>query len=86
MLFRSERNIRLYQEKADIILSCLKDGMTPSQWLMAFSIRADFHSGSDYKLCVIHRNFSNFVSYLEDCGRITVIRDSSEKRYYHIGC
>jgi glyoxylase-like metal-dependent hydrolase (beta-lactamase superfamily II) len=80
-----DRNIRLYQEKADIILSCLNDGMTPSQWLMAFSIRADFHSGSDYKLCVIHRNFSNFVAYLEDCGRITVIRDSSEKRYYHTG-
>ncbi len=76
-----DRNIAFIQERANDVLSCLQDGMTLSQWLMAFSIHAGFRTSNDLKLSIIHRNFANFAAYLEDSGRVSVRRDSSEKRY-----
>lgn len=77
----ADRNIDFVLSKAADVLSCLRDGMTLSQWLMAFSIHAGFRTSNDLKLSIIHRNFANFAAYLEDSGQVSVRRDSSEKRY-----
>jgi len=80
-----EKNILFYQDRTRDLLSCLEDGMTASQWLMAFSAHVGFRTHSAYKLCVIARNFTNFAAYLEDSGLVSVQRDACEKRYYRIG-
>lgn len=81
----ADRNIDLVLNKVGEVLSCLQDGMTLSQWLMAFSVRVGFRTANEFKLSFIHRNFTNLAAYLEDCRLVEVRRDASEKRYYHSG-
>ena len=78
-----DRNVDFVHEKARNVLNCLTDGMTLSQWLMAFSKAVGFRTQDDFKLSIIHRNFTNFMAYLQDNGSVSVCRDASEKRYYH---
>ena len=76
-----ERNITFTQERARCVLDCLENGMTLSQWLMVFSKHVGFRTQDEFKLSIIHRNFTNFVAYLQDAGHVSVWRDSCEKRY-----
>lgn len=78
----ADQNVAFVLAKAKDVLSCLTDGMTLSQWMMAFSAHVGFRTSNDFKLSIIHRNFSNFTAYLEDSGQVYVRRDASEKRYY----
>ena len=77
------QNLTFYTARLHDLLACLRDGMTTSEWLMAFGTWAGFRTHSAYKLCVIRRNFDNFAAYLEDSGQVSIQRDATEKRYYH---
>ena len=77
-----DRNVDFVHDKAHHVLSCLTDGMTLSQWLMAFSKAVGFRTQDEFKLSIIHRNFTNFAAYLQDSGSVATCRDASEKRYY----
>ena len=65
------------------LLADLTDGMTFPEWIAAFCRRENIRTHNELKFSVVERNFSNFVAWLTDSGRVTVQREFCAKRYYH---
>ena len=78
-------NVDFIHQRARHVLTCLGDGMTLSQWLMAFSQSAGFRTQDPFKLGIIQRNFTNFAAYLQDIGDVAACWNASEKHYYRTG-
>lgn len=77
-----DRNIGFIQSKRAELLEVLEDGMTFSEWIGAFCQRENVRTHNELKFSIVERNFSNFVSWLTDCGAVTVRREFCAKRYH----
>lgn len=77
-----DRNIGFIQSKRAELLEVLEDGMTFSEWIVAFCQRENVRTHNELKFSIVERNFSNFVSWLTDSGAVMVRREFCAKRYY----
>ena len=80
-----DENIAFIHAKEQELLADLTDGMTFPEWIAAFCRRENIRTHNELKFSVVERNFSNFVAWLTDSGRVTVQREFCAKRYYHAG-
>ena len=78
-----DSNIAFIHRKAEELLNDLTDGMTFAQWISTFCQRENIRTKNELKFSIIERNFSNFVDWLTDEGRILVRRGYCAKTYYH---
>lgn len=78
-----DENIAFIHAKEQELLADLTDGMTFPEWIAAFCRRENIRTHNELKFSVVERNFSNFVAWLTDSGRVTVQREFCAKRYYH---
>lgn len=78
-----DSNIAFIHRKAEELLNDLTDGMTFAQWISTFCQRESIRTKNELKFSIIERNFSNFVDWLTDEGRILVRREYCAKTYYH---
>lgn len=78
-----DSNIAFIHRKAEELLNDLTDGMTFAQWISTFCQRENIRIKNELKFSIIERNFSNFVDWLTDEGRILVRREYCAKTYYH---
>ena len=78
-----DSNIAVIHRKAEELLNDLTDGMTFAQWISTFCQRENIRTKNELKFSIIERNFSNFVDWLTDEGRILVRREYCAKTYYH---
>lgn len=78
-----DSNIAFIHRKAEELLNDLTDGMTFAQWISTFCQRENIRTKNEFKFSIIERNFSNFVDWLTDEGRILVRREYCAKTYYH---
>ena len=78
-----DENIAFIHAKEQELLADLTDGMTFPEWIAAFCRRESIRTHNELKFSVVERNFSNFVAWLTDSGRVTVQREFCAKRYYH---
>ena len=78
-----DSNIAFIHRKAEELLNDLTDGMTFAQWISTFCQRENIRTKNELKFSIIERNFSNFVDWLTDEGRILVRREYCGKTYYH---
>lgn len=78
-----DSNIAFIHRKAEELLNDLTDGMTFAQWIGTFCQRENIRTKNELKFSIIERNFSNFVDWLTDEGRILVRREYCAKTYYH---
>ena len=78
-----DSNSAFIYRKADELLEDLVDGMTFAQWIAAFCQRENIRTKNELKFSIVERNFSNFVDWLTDEGRVTVQREYCAKTYYH---
>ena len=78
-----DENIAFIHVKEQELLDDLTDGMTFPEWIAAFCRRENIRTHNELKFSVVERNFSNFVAWLTDSGRVTVQREFCAKRYYH---
>ena len=78
-----DSNIAFIHRKAEELLNDLTDGMTFAQWISTFCQRENIRTKNELKFSIIERNFSNFVAWLTDEGRILVRREYCAKTYYH---
>ena len=78
-----DSNIAFIHRKAEELLNDLTDGMTFAQWISTFCQRENIRTKNELKFSIIERNFSNFVDWLTDEGRILVRREYCAKTYYH---
>ena len=78
-----DSNIAFIHRKAEELLNDLADGMTFAQWISTFCQRENIRTKNELKFSIIERNFSNFVDWLTDEGRILVRREYCAKTYYH---
>ena len=78
-----DSNIGFIHRKAEELLNDLTDGMTFAQWISTFCQRENIRTKNELKFSIIERNFSNFVDWLTDEGRILVRREYCAKTYYH---
>ena len=78
-----DSNIAFIHRKAEKLLNDLTDGMTFAQWISTFCQRENIRTKNELKFSIIERNFSNFVDWLTDEGRILVRREYCAKTYYH---
>ena len=78
-----DSNIAFIHRKAEELLNDLTDGMTFAQWISTFCQRENIRTKNELKFSIIERNFSNFVDWLTDEGRIFVRREYCAKTYYH---
>ena len=78
-----DSNIDFIHRKAEELLNDLTDGMTFAQWISTFCQRENIRTKNELKFSIIERNFSNFVDWLTDEGRILVRREYCAKTYYH---
>ena len=78
-----DENIAFIHAKKQELLADLTDGMTFPEWIAAFCRRENIRTHNELKFSVVERNFSNFVAWLTDSGRVTVQREFCAKRYYH---
>ena len=78
-----DSNIAFIHRKAKELLNDLTDGMTFAQWISTFCQRENIRTKNELKFSIIERNFSNFVDWLTDEGRILVRREYCAKTYYH---
>lgn len=78
-----DSNIAFIHRKAEELLSDLTDGMTFAQWISTFCQRENIRTKNELKFSIIERNFSHFVDWLTDEGRILVRREYCAKTYYH---
>ena len=78
-----DSNIAFIHRKAEELLNDLTDGMTFAQWISTFCQRENIRTKNELKFYIIERNFSNFVDWLTDEGRILVRREYCAKTYYH---
>ena len=69
-----DSNIAFIHRKAEELLNDLTDGMTFAQWISTFCQRENIRTKNELKFSIIERNFSNFVDWLTDEGRILVRR------------
>ncbi len=76
-------NTAFIHQKAEELLEDLTDGMTFAQWIAAFCQRENIRTKNELKFSIVERNFSNFVDWLTDEGRVTVQREYCAKTYYH---
>lgn len=76
-------NTAFIHRKAEELLNDLTDGMTFAQWISTFCQRENIRTKNELKFSIIERNFSNFVDWLTDEGRILVRREYCAKTYYH---
>lgn len=78
-----DSNIAFIHRKAEELLNDLTDGMTFAQWISTFCQRENIRTKNELKFSIIERNFSNFVDWLTDEGRILIRREYCAKTYYH---
>ena len=78
-----DSNIAFIHRKAEELMNDLTDGMTFAQWISTFCQRENIRTKNELKFSIIERNFSNFVDWLTDEGRILVRREYCAKTYYH---
>ena len=78
-----DSNIAFIHRKAEELLNDLTEGMTFAQWISTFCQRENIRTKNELKFSIIERNFSNFVDWLTDEGRILVRREYCAKTYYH---
>ena len=78
-----DSNIAFIHRKAEELLNDLTDGTTFAQWISTFCQRENIRTKNELKFSIIERNFSNFVDWLTDEGRILVRREYCAKTYYH---
>ena len=78
-----DSNIAFIHRKAEELLNDLTDGMTFAQWISTFCQRENIRTKNELKFSISERNFSNFVDWLTDEGRILVRREYCAKTYYH---
>ena len=78
-----DSNIAFIHRKAEELLNDLTDGMTFAQWISTFCQRENIRTKNELKFSIIERNFSNFVDWLTDEGRILVRWEYCAKTYYH---
>ena len=78
-----DSNTAFIHRKAEELLNDLTDGMTFAQWIGTFGQRENIRTKNELKFSIIERNFSNFVDWLTDEGRILVRREYCAKTYYH---
>ena len=78
-----DSNIAFIHRKAEELLNDLPEGMTFAQWISTFCQRENIRTKNELKFSIIERNFSNFVDWLTDEGRILVRREYCAKTYYH---
>ena len=78
-----DSNTAFIHRKAEELLNDLTDGMTFAQWISTFCQRENIRTKNELKFSIIERNFSNFVDWLTDEGRILVRREYCAKTYYH---
>ena len=78
-----DSNIAFIHRKAEELLNDLTDGMTFAQWISTFCQRENIRTKNELKFSIIERNFSNFVDWLTDEGRILVRREYCATPYYH---
>ncbi|MBQ0037048.1 MAG: MBL fold metallo-hydrolase [Clostridiales bacterium] len=78
-----ERNISFVRKKEQEVLDCLQDGMTFSDWIYTFCKRENIRTHNELKFSIVERNFSNYVAYLTDTGKIEIRREFCAKKYYH---
>ena len=78
-----DSNIAFIHRKAEELLNDLTDGMTFAQWISTFCQRENIRTKNELKFSIIERNFSNFVDWLTDEGRILVRREYCANTYYH---
>ena len=78
-----DSNIAFIHRKAEELLNDLTDGMTFAQWISTFCQRENIRTKNELKFSIIERNFSNFVDWLTDEGRILVRREYCAKTYNH---
>ena len=78
-----DSNIAFIHRKAEELLNDLTNGMTFAQWISTFCQRENIRTKNELKFSIIERNFSNFVDWLTDEGRILVRREYCAKTYYH---
>ena len=76
-------NMEVVRRKGEELLDILVDGMTFPQWIAAFCQRENIRTHNEFKFSIIERNFSDFVNWLTDEGRITIRREYCAKTYYH---
>lgn len=76
-------NMEAVHRKGEELLDILVDGMTFPQWIAAFCQRENIRTHNEFKFSIIERNFSDFVNWLTDEGRITIRREYCAKTYYH---
>lgn len=76
-------NMEAVRRKGEELLDILVDGMTFPQWIAAFCQRENIRTHNEFKFSIIERNFSDFVNWLTDEGRITIRREYCAKTYYH---
>lgn len=79
-----ERNIALVRSKEQEVLNCLEDGMTFSDWIYAFCKLENVRTHNELKFSIVERNFSNYLAYLTDSGKIEVRREFCAKKYYRV--
>ena len=78
-----DSNIAFIHRKERELLDDLTDGMTFSDWIYAFCQRENIRTRQELKFSIVERNFTNFVDWLTDTGKVRVQRDFCAKRFYH---
>ena len=80
---RVDENIDFIYRKEAELLDDLTDGMTFSDWIGTFCQRENIRTKQELKFSIIERNFTNFVDWLTDIGKVRIQREFCAKRYYH---
>lgn len=78
-----DENIAFIHRKAQELLEVLEDGMTFPEWIGAFCKLENVRTHNELKFSIVERNFSNFVAWLTDSGKVDIRREFCAKTYYH---
>lgn len=78
-----DRNIAFIHDKGRELLEDLEDGMSFDQWIYAFCQQENVRTRNEFKFSIVERNFSNFVDWLTDEGKVEVRREFCAKHYFH---
>ena len=78
-----DRNIDFIHDKGRELLEDLEDGMSFDQWIYAFCQRGNVRTRNEFKFSIVERNFSYFVDWLTDEGKVEVRREFCAKHYFH---
>lgn len=78
-----DRNIAFIHDKGRELLEDLEDGMSFDQWIYAFCQQENVRTRNEFKFSIVERNFSNFVDWVTDEGKVEVRREFCAKHYFH---